>query len=313
MTLFGLFTVFWLKFGVKQMAMQNHGRVSELFTDRTLRSKQSPFGPFGPGATLMTRYAYDPYFVPRATNGLGIAGFIISLAGLMTGGILSPIGLILSLVALGRRPRGFAIAGVVLGAVGSCGVIVAIVAILVLGLATVAAGFGLALMSNPEKAEISLEMVHIAKAVAEYKQQNHYVPASLNLLHLPENIQKDPWGNEYHYEVLSEGKSFDIISAGADKKFDTGDDVRFSRLDKFFSGPMIHINRGEHGQGSGTVDIHFGEGHGVTVGGDENGGTVTVEAGGRTIQITGDQNGGSITNETQPTPGTTPATQPRDG
>ena len=45
------------------------------------------------------------------TNGLGLAGFIVSLVGICSGGVLSPIGLVLSIVGLFREPRGFAIAG----------------------------------------------------------------------------------------------------------------------------------------------------------------------------------------------------------
>jgi len=62
---------------------------------------------------------------PQSTNGLGTAGFIISLFGLLTCGILAPIGLMFSLVGLVKAPRGFAIAGSVLGALGSLWFLVA--------------------------------------------------------------------------------------------------------------------------------------------------------------------------------------------
>ena len=55
-----------------------------------------------------------------STNGLGTAGFVTSLVGLfLTCGILSPIGLLFSAAALFKAPRGMAIAGFVLGAIGS--------------------------------------------------------------------------------------------------------------------------------------------------------------------------------------------------
>src|SRR5437773_6109506 len=62
---------------------------------------------------------------PPPTNGLGVAGFVTSLIGVVTCGFLSPIGLLFSLVGLTRRPRGLAIAGTVLGALGSLWLFVA--------------------------------------------------------------------------------------------------------------------------------------------------------------------------------------------
>jgi hypothetical protein len=53
------------------------------------------------------------------SNGLGVAGFVISLLSILLCGLTSPIGLLVSLVALAWRPRGLAAAGVILGGVGS--------------------------------------------------------------------------------------------------------------------------------------------------------------------------------------------------
>lgn len=54
------------------------------------------------------------------SNGLGTAGFVTSLVGLFfCCGLLSPIGLLLSVVALIQPPRGMAFAGTLLGAIGS--------------------------------------------------------------------------------------------------------------------------------------------------------------------------------------------------
>jgi hypothetical protein len=54
-----------------------------------------------------------------ANNGLAVAGFACSLLGLMTCGLLGPLGLLFSLLALIKPPRGMAFAGVVLGSIGS--------------------------------------------------------------------------------------------------------------------------------------------------------------------------------------------------
>ena len=63
----------------------------------------------------------QPVYIER-TNGLAIAGLVISILGIMSGGVLSPIGLILSLVALGKPVgKGIAWAGVIIGFIGTCG------------------------------------------------------------------------------------------------------------------------------------------------------------------------------------------------
>lgn len=54
-----------------------------------------------------------------SNNSLGVAGLIVSIAGFFTCGMLSPIGLLLSLVGLLKAPRGAAIAGSILGFFGS--------------------------------------------------------------------------------------------------------------------------------------------------------------------------------------------------
>jgi hypothetical protein len=73
------------------------------------------------------------------SNGLGTAGFIVSLVGLVTCGLLCPIGLLLSVFGLLKPPRGFAIAGTLIGGLGSIGFVL-------FGLAFITAllGFGAA-------------------------------------------------------------------------------------------------------------------------------------------------------------------------
>ena len=56
----------------------------------------------------------------RESNGLGVAGFFIALFGLfIPTGIVALLGLLISLVALGRPPRGFAAMGVLIGLMGT--------------------------------------------------------------------------------------------------------------------------------------------------------------------------------------------------
>ena len=55
---------------------------------------------------------------PPKENGLGIAGFIVSAIGIITCGVLSIFGVILSAIGLGKEPKGMAIAGLILGLIG---------------------------------------------------------------------------------------------------------------------------------------------------------------------------------------------------
>ena len=60
---------------------------------------------------------------PRRSNGLGVAGFVLALLGLIfswtviVGGILWLLGLIFSFIGVFRRPKGLAIAGLVISVV----------------------------------------------------------------------------------------------------------------------------------------------------------------------------------------------------
>ena len=76
---------------------------------------------------------------PTQTNGLGIAGFVLSLVGLLFcwipffDAIISIIGVILSAFGMKKQPKGLAIAGLaigivalIIGAIITIGVIVAV-------------------------------------------------------------------------------------------------------------------------------------------------------------------------------------------
>lgn len=171
-------------------------------------------------------YVYPdvPPGTPRpASNHLGIAGFIVSLVGLVaTCGALSPVGLLLSGVALFKRPRGFALAGTVLGLVGTAfiGTLVAS------GLAFSAlVGSEVARqrdMADSAKAEI--QIAGLAEHVGLYHQAMGRPPSSLEILPaIDESQRTDPWGRGLVYEPDERG--FTIRSAGADGTIATSDDV----------------------------------------------------------------------------------------
>lgn len=189
------------------------------------------------------------YKPPVDSNGLGIAGFVISLVGLCSGGVLSPIGLIISLIAVGRPPRGFAIAGIILGALGSCGILLTLlifpfvlVALLAAAGATAGAVALAAALGIPEF-QAQLEMGLLSNAVAEYERQEGQLPTTLGDLERAGYLDQydeqdfkvlvDHWGNPYEYEVVEpdpadpDAPRFRLYSRGEDGQAGTQDDIVF--------------------------------------------------------------------------------------
>jgi hypothetical protein len=155
---------------------------------------------------------------PVSSNGLGIAGFVVSLVGILTCGLLCPLGLLLSLFGLLKRPRGMAIAGTVIGLIGT-GFMV-----LVVGL------FATALVSKVRTVEVSQKMAQTENVLAEAEQivEAHRVETG----ELPGGIEgnkllfhlHDAWGGSIRYDRLDD-HSYLIRSPGEDGDFDTPDDV----------------------------------------------------------------------------------------
>ncbi len=165
----------------------------------------------------------------QQTNGMAIAGFVCSLVGLVSGGhLLSPIGLILSLVALRREGgRGWAIAGIILGFLGLCGWLIAFVvagaAILAaLGIGAAAVAFA---MSEPEKIELTADVGVMTAAIEAHREVTGALPADLDALDLGAPFLTDPWGNPYRYILLPDRAGYKIMTNGPDGALDTADDV----------------------------------------------------------------------------------------
>ncbi|MHC5022347.1 MAG: type II secretion system protein GspG [Planctomycetota bacterium] len=244
----------------------------------------------------MSQYTYQPAAPAAQSNGLGIAGFVCSLVGLLfTGGLLSPIGLILSLVALGRQPRGFAVAGLVLGLLGMCGWglawLVAGAAILAaLGMAV--AAVALAAIAEPQKAEVTADMVIMAATIEAERDRTGTVPLDLDGIGLEGNMLIDPWGNPYRLVVDADGRDFDILSDGQDGQANTPDDISFHNLDALWESPgAVQITT--RGEGDGEVRVKVGS-RTLTVIGDDDGGQVRLDTGEKVIEIRGDDTGGDV-------------------
>ncbi|MBT8485412.1 MAG: hypothetical protein HKO59_06045 [Phycisphaerales bacterium] len=187
-------------------------------------------------------YVQSPQFMvmPVAQrNGLGAFGFFVALIGLfIPTGIVAFLGLILSLAAIGRAPRGFATAGVMLGLLGTLFWAALMLVAIVVGLvAVVGAGLfaaGAFVMVQPEVIEITGDMVNTAIAVEEYRRDHDEIPEEMAGLSLALSATIDPWGQTYKLVNFDDDPGYDVVSSGPDQAFDTDDDVRLSRLDRLW-------------------------------------------------------------------------------
>jgi len=179
------------------------------------------------------------------SNGLGLAGFIVSLVGLVSCGLIAPVGLILSLVALGKRPKGFAIAGVIIGLLGS---IWFFLAFFVFGLAAIMALVGLGMIAAIAVAAASIgeNAMNIYGDIEAYYDANGAAPMTLADIgtYTPAELE-DNWGSPIRYQVSADGQEIWLRSDGKDKLPGTSDDFEFyknySTDDVRFQGPGVDI------------------------------------------------------------------------
>ena len=169
----------------------------------------------------MTNESIEPAAGEPARTGknrLGLWGFVCSLLGIVTLGLLSPLAFVLSAVALRRAPRGYAIAGTALGAVGS----VLLAGVIVAGYVVVVA----AAQVLPELAAASVGLVNplvqAADAVERHAAAHKGLPDEREGNEIVRPF-RDLWGRPLQYVV--EGEDFRVTSAGEDGRFNTSDDI----------------------------------------------------------------------------------------
>jgi len=211
------------------------------------------------------------------SNTLGVFGFFISFIGLFVPtGIVSLIGLILSLAAIGRSPRGFAAMGVILGLLGTVLWLVVMLLALILGLvALVAVGVAVAvgfILIQPEVVEVTTDMVNIAIATEEYQQDHGELPDSASDLTLSFAVTTDPWGATYVLVPAEREPFYDIISGGPDGEFATEDDVSLSSLDQTWKKALEEYGEKaeEFGQKLERLDRSGRGGCGIKIGGSDH-------------------------------------------
>ncbi len=144
-------------------------------------------------------------------NVLGIVGFALSFC---TG----PIGLIVSLIALTKRPRGFAIAGVIISLIST-----AVIGTVIFGGAWIFKKFGAHMAAM---VDLTQDLPEIQKAVSQHQAANNgALPADLASLGLPVERIQDANGVPYGYSVKADGSGWELVWAGADRTMGTADDL----------------------------------------------------------------------------------------
>lgn len=168
-------------------------------------------------------------YLPRPSNSMGLAGFIVSLVGWVSCGLLCPIGLLLSLIGLRKDPRGFAVAGVILGALGT---VWAVVAVFFGGIALLIGCGGAVCGGIAPQVVTHVRINMLAEDVEKFERVNSRMPDSLDEAaaarkHGPRDT-KDAWGRPLRLHVEPDG-TFTISSDGPDRTPDTADDIHEHR------------------------------------------------------------------------------------
>ena len=157
-----------------------------------------------------------PSGAPNQSNAMGTAGFVVSLIGLLTCGLLSIFGLVLSLFGLRKNPKGFAIAGAIMGLLG-------LVELALVGLFAYNAVQAVGTMQTAIYQGVSESIAtEIANDVAKEWESTGELPNETDGQSFTEG-KTDLFEGGYLYET--DGSSFTIRGAGTDLEFNTEDDV----------------------------------------------------------------------------------------
>ncbi|MEQ8788075.1 MAG: hypothetical protein RIC55_17335 [Pirellulaceae bacterium] len=165
---------------------------------------------------------------PVESNLLGVWGFVLSLLALfLTCGILSPLALLVSLLGLLRRPRGFAMGGTVISGLATLGLA------LVVGTAWLSAASLEQRRSARQAAHENALRTEQTQSTMEIAQQAVAQFSAAHEEQLPGPIEgnklvlefSDGWGTELRYDRGDEDDAYALRSAGPDAEFDTRDDI----------------------------------------------------------------------------------------
>ena len=153
---------------------------------------------------------------PPQENGLGIAGFIVSVIGIITCGTLSIVGVIISAIGLGKDPKGMAIAGLIIGLIGL--VELAGFGFLMFAGIRGAQQFGQGMQQIVARSQLESNAAEIGQVWSE----GNRVPSQEEGDELVAG-STDIWGNPIAYET--DGTAFSLRSPGQDRVPLTEDDI----------------------------------------------------------------------------------------
>jgi hypothetical protein len=177
-------------------------------------------------------YILDPPKPPK--NGIGTAGFVFSILGIFTGGLLSPIGLLFSFFGLFKRPRSLAASGFVLSLLG-VGFVSSMVAMPVIMHRQQMAHRQYQAQAQVAQRQIAEVIQQIeSRPESESQSLDGYEGNAITVQHL------DPWGTELRFDERQDG--YAVRSAGPDQRFDTRDDLVEARVIEEVS-ETVSINR----------------------------------------------------------------------
>lgn len=177
-----------------------------------------------------------------SSNVLGAWGFGISLFGLlMTFGLLCPLGLLLSFFGLFAKKRGIAIAGTIIGGIGT-----SIVAVGIGSIAMAANAVHHYQVEVPKIQETRQVLDTACVEIESYRQENNKLPEGIEGNKLVLKFE-DAYGNSVRYEPEEDGK-FAIRSAGIDGQFDTSDDLRMLNTERALNEPIATHGTHYHSQ-----------------------------------------------------------------
>ncbi len=85
------------------------------------------------------------------------------------------------------------------------------------------------LIETANKKAVETEMASFRVAIMNYKVDNGSTPTSVDELlsrgYITQELAIDPWGDKYMLRIKEGTGILEVVSAGADKKFGTEDDI----------------------------------------------------------------------------------------
>lgn len=169
---------------------------------------------------------------PGGTNAATLAnlGIVLGFLGVITLGVLSLVGVFVSLAAL-KKGSGAALVGLIISlavtigwgvtfATGGAGPLGGVMNMYGLGGKTQEID-----LTEAQQQKLLRDLAPLSTIIREYELENGFPPEVLDLQYIGEGNRIDPWGREYRYETYDGGAKFRIWSNGPDGIAGTTDDI----------------------------------------------------------------------------------------